>query len=76
MASLTLFSTSLNGCSQMPLRTGQGTRGIPGELEASQKEAEEAQEQAVTRLWSWVCPSPGALPPGVGVWVGALASPQ
>lgn len=45
-------------------------------MEASQKEAEEAQEQAVTRLWSWVCPSPGALPPGVGVWVGALASLQ
>ena len=29
----------------MPLRAGQGTRGILGELEASQKEAAEWQEK-------------------------------
>lgn len=35
-------------------------------MEASQKEAEEEQEQAVTRLLV-VCPSPRAPPPGEGV---------
>ena len=44
-------------------------------MEASQKEAEGEQEQAVTRLLV-VCPSPRAPPPGEGVRVGALASPQ